>query len=260
MSTVDPFAPFRLDGRVVLLTGASSGIGVRFARVLHAAGAELVIAARRIDRLDALAAELPGTRTVQCDVGQTDDCERAIETVMEQMGRIDVLVNNAGTNIDAPPEDETPDDFRGVMAVNVDGLFRLSQLAAKRSMLDRPDGTGGSIVNVASMLGHVSSGRLQQASYAASKGAVVNLTRELGCLWARRGVRVNALCPGWFVSEMAGPLLASDAGQKYLRQRTPMGRNGFEHELDGALLFLCSDASSFVTGQSLIVDGGWTAQ
>jgi NAD(P)-dependent dehydrogenase (short-subunit alcohol dehydrogenase family) len=106
----------------------------------------------------------------------------------------------------------------------------------------------------------VSSGRLQQASYAASKGAVVNLTRELACLWARRGIRVNALCPGWFVSEMAGPLLASDTGQKYLRQRTPLGRNGNEHELDGALLFLCSDASSFVTGQSLIVDGGWTAQ
>ncbi len=260
MTALDPLAPFRLDGRVVVLTGASAGLGTRFARVLHGAGATLVIAARRVDRLAALATDLPGTMALRCDVGDTADCERLIHAVIEQHGRIDVLVNNAGTSVSAAPEDETPEEFRSVMAVNVDGLFRLSQLAAKHSMLDRKEGPGGVIVNVASVLGHVSSGRLLQASYAASKGAVVNLTRELAVLWARRGVRVNALCPGWFASEMTAPLMGQESGQGFVRQRTPMGRAGHEHELDGALLLLCSDASSFMTGQSLIVDGGWAAQ
>lgn len=256
----DPLASFRLDGRVVVVTGASSGIGVRFARVLHAAGASVVVAARRLDRLAELATDLPGVVALRCDVGDMDDCERLIDAVLAERGRIDVLVNNAGTNVEAAPEDETPQEWRSVMAVNLDGLFRLSQLAAKRSMLDRSEPPGGVIVNVASVLGHVSSGRLQQASYAASKGAVVNLTRELAVLWARRGVRVNALCPGWFASEMTTPLLGHEGGQGYIRQRTPLGRTGREDELDGALLFLCSDASSFMTGQSLIIDGGWAAQ
>jgi NAD(P)-dependent dehydrogenase (short-subunit alcohol dehydrogenase family) len=118
----------------------------------------------------------------------------------------------------------------------------------------------GVVVNVASVLGHVSSGRLEQASYAASKGAVVNLTRELAVLWARRNVRVNALCPGFFQTELTDKVFESESGLRYLSQRTPMGRNGQLHELDGALLFLASDASSFVTGQSIIVDGGWAAQ
>ena len=115
-------------------------------------------------------------------------------------------------------------------------------------------------MNVASVLGMVSSGRLTQASYAASKGALINVTRELACLWARRGVRVNALCPGWFRSELTDELTGNEGGMKYLRQRTPMGRLGDAHELDGALLFLCSSASSFMTGQTLLIDGGWAAQ
>jgi NAD(P)-dependent dehydrogenase (short-subunit alcohol dehydrogenase family) len=253
---MDPFAPFSLSGKVVVLTGASSGLGLRFAYVLHGAGAQLVLAARRIDRLEALATELPGSLAVATDIAHPADCEALADAALAHFGRIDVLVNNAGLSLEAPPESESIDSWRQVMAVNVDGLFQLTQHCATKWMLEH----GGVVVNVASMLGHVSSGRLHQASYAASKGAVVNLTRELAVLWARRNVRVNALCPGFFDSELTHDLIDSDGGQKYLRQRTPMGRPGREDELDGGLLFLCSSASSYVTGQSLIIDGGWTAQ
>lgn len=251
----DPFARFRLDGRIVLITGTSSGIGVRFARVLHAAGATVVMAARRLDRLEALAAELPGSVAMKADVSLPEECVRLVDEVLARFGRIDVLVNNAGTVAYAAPEDETYDDWRRVMALNLDGAFLLAQRCAKAWMIPN----GGVIVNVASMLGHVSSGQMTQASYAASKGALVNLTRELACLWARKGVRVNALCPGFFDSELTNDLIEDASGAKWLRSKTPMGRVGAEGELDGALLYLCSDASSYVTGQSLIVDGGWTA-
>jgi NAD(P)-dependent dehydrogenase (short-subunit alcohol dehydrogenase family) len=180
-----------------------------------------------------------------------------VETVLERFGRVDVLVNNAGTAALHRPEDEPLDEWRHVMAVNLEGAFHLTQLVAKRDMLER---RAGSIVNVASMLGIVSSGRLTQASYAASKGALVNLTRELGCIWARRGVRVNALCPGYFATELTDDLIGTDFGDRYLSDNTPMGRIGREDELDGALLLLSSAASSFMTGATLVVDGGWTAK
>ncbi len=256
LTQTDPTSMFRLDGKVVILTGASSGLGLRFAEVLHAAGAQVVLAARRMDRLDELAARLPGSLPIRTDIALPEDCESLAQTVLDRFGRIDVLINNAGLANQHPPESEPIESWRQVMAVNLDGLFQLTQHCATKWMLQN----SGVVVNVASMLGHISSGRMQQASYAASKGAVVNLTRELAVLWARRGVRVNALCPGFFQTELTDDLFDSDGGQKYLRQRTPMGRNGEGRELDGALLFLCSDASSFVTGQSLIVDGGWSAQ
>jgi NAD(P)-dependent dehydrogenase (short-subunit alcohol dehydrogenase family) len=256
MTQADPTSMFRLDEKVVILTGASSGLGLRFAEVLHAAGAQVVLAARRMDRLDELAARLPGSVAVRTDVAVPEDCEALAQTVLDRFGRIDVLINNAGLANQHAPESEPIESWRQVMAVNLDGLFQLTQHCATKWMLTN----GGVVVNVASMLGHISSGRMQQASYAASKGAVVNLTRELAVLWARRGLRVNALCPGFFQTELTDDLFDSDGGQKYLLQRTPMGRNGEGHELDGALLFLCSVASSFVTGQSLIVDGGWSAQ
>jgi NAD(P)-dependent dehydrogenase (short-subunit alcohol dehydrogenase family) len=256
MPHVDPFAAFRLDGQVIILTGASSGLGLRFAHVLHGAGANVVLAARRVDLLHQLSAELPGSFVVPTDVANPSNCEALVDATLDRFGRVDVLVNNAGLSLSNPPETEPIDAWRQVMAVNVDGLFQLTQHCATKWMLQN----GGVVVNIASMLGHVSSGRLHQASYAASKGAVVNLTRELAVLWARRNIRVNALCPGYFDSELTHELIDSDGGQRYLKQRTPMGRTGREDELDGALLFLASAASSYVTGQSLIVDGGWTAQ
>ncbi len=253
---LDPFAAFRLDGKVVLITGTSSGLGARFAQVLHAAGATVVMAARRLERVEALAVTLPGSVPLSCDVADLDDCKRLVATTIERCGQVDVLINNAGRVALAKPEVEPMAEWRQVMAVNLDGAFHLSQLCA----LDMMPRKHGVIVNIASILGMVSSGRLPQASYAASKGALVNLTRELACLWARHGIRVNALCPGFFDSELTHDLVEDDKGNSWLRGKTPMGRLGEEGELDGALLYLASAASSYVTGITLPVDGGWTAQ
>ena len=246
---------FSVDGKVAVVTGASSGLGERFARVLHAGGATVVVGARRVERLEALAAEL-GERVVPvaCDVAVDDDCARLLAAAGD---RIDVLVNNAGTSNVIAAEDEHPDDFRRVVDVNLTGLFVLSQLAGRRMLAQG----SGSIINIASILGLVASAPIKQASYTATKAAVVNLTRELGCQWARKGVRVNGIAPGWFHSEMtAEDMFGDEASMEYLRRNTPMARGGAEHELDGALLFLASDASSFVTGVTIPVDGGWTAR
>jgi NAD(P)-dependent dehydrogenase (short-subunit alcohol dehydrogenase family) len=254
---LDPLTAFRLDGRVVIVTGASSGLGARFARVLDATGARIVLAARRLDRLEKLAGELGDALPVACDFSDPDAPRALIEATLERYGAVDVLVNNAGTEVFAPALEEPVDAFRGVLEVNLVAPFALSQLAA-RSMVET--GQGGTIVNIASLWGLVGVGQIPMASYAASKGGLVNLTRELAAQWARKGVRVNALAPGWFRTEMTeGRMFGDERSERWIRSRTPMGREGDKHELDGALLFLASDASSYVTGQVLCVDGGWTA-
>jgi NAD(P)-dependent dehydrogenase (short-subunit alcohol dehydrogenase family) len=255
MST-DPLSGFRLDGKVAIVTGASSGLGARFARVLDAAGAKVVLVARRLERLEALADDLTDALPVRCDLQQTEELDRVVKAATDKYGRVDVLVNNAGM-VDAEPAiDEPVDRFRDVIEVNLIAPFALAQRAA-RAMLDGE--RGGAIVNVASILGLRGVGQIPQAGYAASKGGIVNLTRELGAQWARRGIRVNALAPGWFESEMTSEMFADESGHKWVARRAPMGRHGKEGELDGALLFLASDASSYVTGQILAVDGGWTS-
>ncbi|MEY2446918.1 MAG: hypothetical protein QOH79_394 [Acidimicrobiaceae bacterium] len=250
---------FDLDGRVAIVTGASSGFGDRFARVLHAAGASVVASARRTDRLTALASSVDDDArfaTVTSDVTSDDDCEQLVATAVERFGRVDILVNNAGTAVTLPAEVETPTQFRSVIDVNLNGLFVMSQCAGRRMI----EAGSGSIVNIASMLGLVASTPVKQASYCASKGAVVNLTRELAAQWARKGVRVNALAPGWFPTEMTAEMVVDDSSIAFVQRTCPMGRFGEETELDGALLFLASDASSYCTGQTLAIDGGWTAR
>jgi NAD(P)-dependent dehydrogenase (short-subunit alcohol dehydrogenase family) len=258
MTDMDVLAPFRLDGKVAVVTGASAGLGHRFARVLHAAGATVVAAARRLDRLEALAAEC-GDRmhAVACDVAVDADCERLIAQAVELGdGRLDVLVNNAGISVITPAEDESMADFRRVVDVNLNGLFLLCQEAFRPMVASG----GGAMVNVASIYGLRGSAPIKQASYTASKGAVVNLTRELGAQWGRQGVRVNAIAPGWFPSEMTEVMWGDERSEAFVARNAPIPRAGLEHELDGALLFLASDASTYVTGQILAVDGGWTAR
>jgi NAD(P)-dependent dehydrogenase (short-subunit alcohol dehydrogenase family) len=210
-------------------------------------------------RLVTLADEL-GERVVpiQCDVASDADCAALHEAALAVGdGHIDILINNAGVCSPIRAENEDPSEFRRTMDINLNGLFVLSQLAG-RTMLEQ---RSGSIINIASILGLVAAAPIAQASYCASKGAVVNLTRELACQWAKSGVRVNAIAPGWFRSEMTNEeLFGDEKSMDYVRRNCPMGRGGEDHELDGALIFLASDASSYVTGQILAVDGGWVAR
>jgi NAD(P)-dependent dehydrogenase (short-subunit alcohol dehydrogenase family) len=245
-----------LGGRVALVTGASSGIGARFCEVLVAHGARVVATARRADRLEQLRSKL-GTNRVEVmalDITSSGAAEAVVEAAMRRYGRLDVLVNNAGINRSLPAEDETPEAFVEVLAVNLVAVFA----CARAAFAAMRDNGGGSIVNVSSALGLVGIGRIPQASYCAAKGGVVNLTRELAAQWARHGVRVNSIAPGWFPTEMTTEMM-DERGLRYIARTVPAGRAGELAELDAALLFLAGDGSAYVTGQTIAVDGGWTS-
>ncbi len=251
----DPTSAFRLDDKVVLVTGASSGLGERFARVASAAGATVIGAARRVDRLESLVDELPNAHAVPIDLAEPGGPESCVAAALETCGRIDVLINNAGISQVEPALSMTTDTFRYEIEIDLVAPFAVAREVAKAAIAT---GRNASIVNLGSVLGSVSGGKLRVPGYAAAKGGVHNLTRELACQWARKGVRVNAIAPGWFETEMNSEMFADAGGEAYMRDGAVMGRPGREGELDGAMLFLASDSSSFVTGQVLHVDGGWT--
>lgn len=255
MTVPKPAELFGLHGRTALVTGASSGLGARFAAVLAAAGATVWITARRKEKLDALAGPNPALRPLPADISCESDRESLIAAVTAESAPLDVLVNNAGVESGAKPLAEPPDEFAEVLGTNLVGPFHLAQLAARTA-----DGRPLSVINVSSILGMVSAAPLGGASYASAKAGLIGLTRELAGHWGGRGVRVNALAPGWFRTEMNDELFADERSVRWIERNTMLRRAGEQSELDGALLFLASAASSYCTGQVLTVDGGWTAR
>jgi NAD(P)-dependent dehydrogenase (short-subunit alcohol dehydrogenase family) len=250
--TQSPLDAFRLDGKVAIVTGASSGLGVAFAHGLAAAGADVVLAARRMERLEAVRGEVEalGRRclAVRADVASPEDCTHVVQEAMEAFGHVDVLVNNAGIGTAVPATRESPEQFRQVIDINLNGSYWMAQ-ACGRVM-----GAGSSIVNIGSVLGSTTAG-LPQAAYAASKAAIIGLTRDLAQQWTgRKGIRVNALAPGFFPSEMTDQY--PEGYLDMMMVRVPAGRPGDPQELVLPLIFLAGDAASYVTGVVLPVDGG----
>jgi NAD(P)-dependent dehydrogenase (short-subunit alcohol dehydrogenase family) len=247
-----------IKDRVAVVTGASSGLGVTFAETLAESGAKVMLAARRIDRLVEVAQRLETlgatARPFQCDVSKQADVEALISDTIKTFGRIDIIVNNAGIAAMTPAIDMTLEDWNKVVSVNLTGVFLCARTAA-RQMIKQG---GGKIINIASIYGAV--GDVFPASpYYATKGAVINLTRDLAVEWAPYKINVNAIAPGFFPSEMTEGLFREPRHIEYVTRQTPLGRLGNPDDLKGALLYLASPSSDYVTGQTIFVDGGWTA-
>jgi NAD(P)-dependent dehydrogenase (short-subunit alcohol dehydrogenase family) len=255
MPTTTILDRFHLDAKVAIVTGASSGLGVAFAKALAEAGADLVLAARRADRLDATRGlvEDAGRKalTVPADVSRPEDAQAVVDAALDEFEHVDVLVNNAGKGTAVPATRETPEQFREVIDINLNGCYWMAQ-ACGRVM--QP---GSAIVNVASVAAQTSGG-LPQAAYSSSKAGVIALTRDLAVQWTgRKGIRVTALAPGFFPSEMTDQL--PDGYIDSQLTRVPAGRPGDPDELAAAVVFLASPAAGYVTGTTLVVDGGLTA-
>ena len=251
---------FDLTGQVALVTGCSTGLGVQMAKALANQGAKIVALARRENMIKQVAEDIAaefGVETfyVPCDITDTDRVNAAVDAILEKFGRIDILINNAGTGAVAPAEDITDDQFANEMNIDLFGSFRVARAAAKKAMI--PAGYGR-IINIASMYGLVGNKIAPASPYHAAKGGVVNLTRALAAEWGDKGITVNAICPGYFYSPLTVDTLNSEFFQNYARTMIPEARYGNEGELDTAALFLSSPASTYVNGVILPVDGGYT--
>ena len=252
---------FDLKGCVAVVTGCSTGLGVQMAKALANQGANIVALARRKELIDAVAADIAKEYGVEaigvaCDITDTERVEAAIDEVLAKFGRIDILINNAGTGAVAPAEDITDEQFANEMNVDLFGTFKMARAVVKKAMI--PAGYGR-IINIASMYGMVGNKIAPASPYHAAKGGVVNLTRALAAEWGGKGITVNAICPGYFYSPLTKETLDSEVFQNYARTMIPESRYGNEGELDTAAIFLSSPASSYVNGVILPVDGGYTA-
>lgn len=252
---------FGLHGRVAVVTGASSGLGIEFADALACAGADVALLARRGDRLEAVAEQLRGrygvrVLPVEVDVTDRSAVEHAFGRVRTELGPAWILINNAGLSPTGRAEKQWPQDWDRTVALNMTALFQCCLLAAGQM---KTAGAGGRIVNVTSIFGRLGSSLFRVASYAASKGGAENLTRQLAVEWARDRITVNAIAPSWFPSEMTQESIDQGSIEQRMASANPMGRIGAEGELRTACLFLCSPSTSYVTGAVVPVDGGYTA-
>ena len=251
---------FNLNGCVAIVTGCSTGLGVQMARALASRGCKIVPIARRLEKLQEVAATITqefGVETLplRCDITDTAMVDEMVDQVLARFGRIDILINNAGTGAVAPAEDITDEQFANEMNIDLFGSFRVARAVAKKAMIPAQYGR---IINIASMYGLVGNKIAPASPYHAAKGGVVNLTRALAAEWGRHGIMVNTICPGYFVTPLTKETLDSQWFQDYAKGAIPMERYGVEGELDTAAIFLASPASSYVTGVALPVDGGYT--
>ena len=249
-------ALFDLTGRVAIVTGASSGLGVGLARALAGAGAKVAVIARRLDRLEKLSAEIGGL-PVSCDLADPAQLPGAVAAVAESLGAPEILVNAAGNIFTHEPAEREPlDAIMQTLQLNLVAPFRMAQ-----EVFPHMQGVGrGAIVHVSSISGHVGVPGIPQASYAASKLGLSGLTTELACQWSRHKIRINTLAPGFFRSEITDSLYDDERGHRWLQRNTLLPVDGGVDDFTGAVLWLVSDAGRYMTGQTIVVDGGWTAR
>ena len=252
---------FDLTGQVAIVTGCSTGLGVQMAKALANQGAKIVAIARRKEMIEAVAKEIADTYKVEtlaipCDITDTDKVNAAVDEVLKKFGRIDIVINNAGTGAVAPAEDITDEQFYNEMNIDLFSSFRVARACAKKAMIPAKYGR---VINIASMYGMVGNKVAPASPYHAAKGGVVNLTRGLAAEWGKYNINVNAICPGYFYTPLTKETLDSDFFQQNAQTMIPLSRYGNEGELDTAAIFLASPASSYVTGVILPVDGGYTS-
>jgi gluconate 5-dehydrogenase len=250
---------FDLTGKVAMVTGASSGLGVEFARALAGQGADLAILARRLERIEALKGEIEklGVRcmALQCDVTQVDQIKDAVGKIKNFYGKIDILVNNAGLGFSAPAESQSDEQWKSIVDLNLNAVYYCAREAGKLMIEQKY----GKIINIGSIHSSVAMPGSALTGYCATKGGVLMLTKALANEWAKYNITVNAMGPAYFPSEMTERHFGTDSFSKVIHAYCPMGRPGRPGELDGALIYFASDASSYTTGQILTIDGGWTA-